>query len=79
MLSHPSKDWKALKGHVDAEIIRENAFGPVEGCVALLCGPPGIIQKAAVPALKEWGFREGVDLFGLEGGWRGEVGVEIGV
>ena len=59
VLSHPSKDWKGLKGHVNADVTKENAFGPGEGYVALLCGPPGMIRKAAGPALMEWGLGRG--------------------
>jgi nitrate reductase (NAD(P)H) len=28
VLSHPSENWKGLKGHVDADIIREHTFEP---------------------------------------------------
>jgi len=27
-------------------------FPPEEGSVVFLCGPPGLVQKAAMPALK---------------------------
>lgn len=52
VLSHPSDAWKGIKGHVNADIIRENTFEPKEGSVVFLCGPPTMIQKAALPALK---------------------------
>lgn len=52
VLSRPSGDWKGLKGYANADIIREHAFAPTEGSVVLLCGPPAMIQKAALPALK---------------------------
>ncbi len=52
VLSHPSDGWKGIKGHVNADIIRENGFEPKEGNVVFLCGPPTMIQKAALPALK---------------------------
>lgn len=52
VLSHPDEDWKGLKGHVNADIIKENGFEPKEGNVVFLCGPPAMIQKAALPALK---------------------------
>lgn len=63
MLSHP-KDrdgWErcgGLSGHVNADIIKEKLFEPTEESVAFLCVPPGMIQKAALPALKgEWHLR----------------------
>lgn len=52
ILSHPSDGWTGLKGHVNADIIKENAFEPKEGNAVFLCGPPTMIQKAALPALK---------------------------
>lgn len=57
VLSHPKdKDgWEkkgGLSGHVNADIIKERLFAPGEETVVLLCGPPGMIQKAALPALK---------------------------
>lgn len=65
VLSHPSDNWKGLKGHVKEDIIREHAFEPAERNVALLCGPPTMIQKAALPALKGWGYDEDRNLFGF--------------
>lgn len=65
VLSHPSENWKGLKEYVNADIIREHTFGPSEGSVALLCGPPGMIQKAALPALRDWGYKEEENLFGF--------------
>ena len=52
VLSHPSDAWKGTKGHVNADIIRAHCFPPGEDSCALLCGPPTMIQKAALPALK---------------------------
>ena len=44
---------------------REEHFYAAEGrVVALLCGPPAMIEKAAVPGLKEMGFEEGKTMFG---------------
>lgn len=52
VLSHPSDKWKGIKGHVNADIIKEHTFEPKDGNVVFLCGPPAMIQKAALPALK---------------------------
>lgn len=52
VLSHASDDWKGLKGHVNADILKNHLFAPEEGTVCFLCGPPTMIQKAALPALK---------------------------
>jgi nitrate reductase (NAD(P)H) len=55
VLSHLSDDWRGIKGHVNAEIIKQSLFPPdeaIDSSVVFLCGPPGMIQKAALPALK---------------------------
>lgn len=54
-LSHPSEEWKGKKGHVDADadVIKESLFAPGEKMGVFLCGPPGMIQKAALPALRD--------------------------
>jgi nitrate reductase (NAD(P)H) len=65
VLSHPSDEWKGTKGHVDADIIKAGLFEPGERTGVFLCGPPGMIQKAALPALKEWGFKEDENVFGF--------------
>jgi nitrate reductase (NAD(P)H) len=45
----------------------ENVFTPDGGMesVVFLCGPPAMIQKAALPALKSWGYEEEKDCFGF--------------
>lgn len=52
ILSHPDESWKGLKGHVNEHSIKGHLFAPGEDSVALLCGPPTMVQKAALPALK---------------------------
>ncbi|KAL4972506.1 hypothetical protein BDW66DRAFT_169537 [Aspergillus desertorum] len=63
VLSHAGDDWKGERGHVDAEILRKYGFEPDEKSVALLCGPPAMIQKAVLPALVDWGYDEDNNLF----------------
>ena len=68
VLSHPSDNWKGVKGHVDEKIIKGgNTFAPDGGreSVVFLCGPPAMIQKAALPVLKDWGYEEEKDCFGF--------------
>lgn len=52
VLSRPSEEWEGAKGYVNGDIIKQSLFPPGEGSVALLCGPPAMIQKAALPALR---------------------------
>jgi nitrate reductase (NAD(P)H) len=52
ILSHPSEGWNGRKGHVDAEAIQELLFEPSQRAVAFLCGPPTMIKKVVLPALR---------------------------
>ncbi|KAF2272837.1 uncharacterized protein EI97DRAFT_197518 [Westerdykella ornata] len=65
VLSHAAEDWKGLRGHINAQIIRENLFEPGESAGVFVCGPPAMIKKASLPALKDWGYEEDVNLFGF--------------
>ncbi|KAG0349121.1 hypothetical protein BGZ54_004440, partial [Gamsiella multidivaricata] len=55
-LSEPSKDWKGCKGHIDERMIREYAtfdnhdhLDHAADAIGVLCGPPGLIEKACLP------------------------------
>jgi nitrate reductase (NAD(P)H) len=52
VLSQAEEGWTGEKGRVDAELLRKCLFPPGEGSAVFLCGPPGMIQKAALPALR---------------------------
>lgn len=65
VLSHPSDEWTGKKGHVNPDIIKESLFEPRPETGVFLCGPPAMIQKAALPALKDWGFKEDANVFGF--------------
>ncbi|KAJ5514912.1 hypothetical protein N7463_004464 [Penicillium fimorum] len=65
ILSHPDDNWKGKQGHVTREFLQRYCFGPEEGNVALLCGPPTMIQKAVLPALQDMGYKEDKNLFGF--------------
>lgn len=65
VISHPDDNWSGEKGHVSKEILQKYAFGSEKGNVALLCGPPSMIQKAVLPALLEIGYKEDDNLFGF--------------
>lgn len=58
VLSHPSDDWDGAKGHVDEDLIKKNCYAPEKESgkknAVFLCGPPAMIQKAAMPALRDW-------------------------
>ncbi|KAH6687912.1 nitrate reductase [Plectosphaerella plurivora] len=65
VLSHPPEGWEGEKGHVDGEMLKRHLFSPGEGSAVFVCGPPTMMQKAVMPALREWGFKEDEDLFGF--------------
>lgn len=65
VLERPGDGWKGPKGFVNEDIIRSHAFEPADSNIALLCGPPMMIQKAVLPALKRWGYEEDKNLFGF--------------
>ncbi|KAK4992186.1 hypothetical protein LTR50_001364 [Elasticomyces elasticus] len=65
VLSHPSETWKGKKGHVNADILKEALFAPGDGTAVFLCGPPSMIQKAVLPALRNLGFKEEKNVFGF--------------
>ena len=44
---------------------RSEHFYPAgDGVGTFLCGPPGLIEKAALPGLEELGFKDGESVFG---------------
>ncbi|KAK1981000.1 hypothetical protein LZ30DRAFT_721568 [Colletotrichum cereale] len=65
VLSRPEDDWQGLLGHVNEKILRENLFPPSGDSAVFLCGPPTLIQKAVLPALKDWGYEEDKNVFGF--------------
>ena len=81
ILSHPppaeEEEWKYGTGHLDRTSIEQHIFPPdppsqqnekkeERGRSAVfLCGPPGMIEKGAMPALEHMGYRMGVNCFGF--------------
>ena len=70
VLSHPEEKEKwekngGLSGHVNEDMIKEHLFQPGDDSVVFLCGPPGLIQKAVLPALRDWGYEEDKNCFGF--------------
>lgn len=61
------REWKYSEGHLDQKMMEDHFYAPdSEGKVAtFLCGPPGLIEKGATPALLKMGFKKGETLFGF--------------
>ena len=53
-----SGGWKYSSGFVSEEMIREHLFPAGEGTLALMCGPPPMINFACVPNLEKLGYKE---------------------
>lgn len=65
VLSRPPDGWEGLSGHVNEEMLKGKLFPPGEESAVFVCGPPTMVQKAVMPALKDWGYTEDRDLFGF--------------
>lgn len=65
-MNEADSDWKYSTGLMDDAMMKKylhDASDPKTG--TFLCGPPGLVQKAAKPALKKWGAKDGKNLFGF--------------
>ena len=45
--------------------LQAHAFKVEDQAGSFLCGPPGLIEKAAAPGLKKLGFKDDESLFGF--------------
>ena len=54
-----------IEGSLGKEIIEKHFYPADPGVGTLLCGPPGLIEKAALPGLREMGFKDGKTVFGF--------------
>lgn len=52
------ESWDYDTGYITEGIIRKHGFPAGEGSVSGLCGPPAMINRACLPALKSIGFSE---------------------
>ncbi|KAJ3533482.1 hypothetical protein NM688_g7276 [Phlebia brevispora] len=52
-------DWKYGEGSLDQKLMEEYFHPATHGVATLLCGPPGLIEKCALPALEKMGFKKG--------------------
>ncbi|KAI0746770.1 hypothetical protein C8Q80DRAFT_1105703 [Daedaleopsis nitida] len=59
------KGFKCTVGHLDKGVMEEHFYLADKGVGTFLCGPPGLIEKGALPGLKELGFKDGETVFGF--------------
>jgi NAD(P)H-flavin reductase len=55
-LSTTPEDWNGETGHVTQQMLSSCLFSPGPASVALLCGPPIMIEHSCVPYLLRLGF-----------------------
>ncbi|KAM5247145.1 NADH-cytochrome b5 reductase 2 [Ctenodactylus gundi] len=55
-LDRPPIGWKYSSGFVTADMIKEHLPPPEKATLILVCGPPPLIQAAALPSLEELGY-----------------------
>uniref|UniRef100_UPI00358EBD0D NADH-cytochrome b5 reductase 3-like isoform X2 n=1 Tax=Myxine glutinosa TaxID=7769 RepID=UPI00358EBD0D len=55
-LDRPPEEWEYSKGFVNADMIKEHLPKPGPDVLALMCGPPPMIQYACIPNLEKVGF-----------------------
>ncbi|KAI0325977.1 hypothetical protein GY45DRAFT_1374345 [Cubamyces sp. BRFM 1775] len=58
-------DFECSKGRLTKKLMEEHFYPADENVAAFLCGPPGLIEKAALPGLEEMGFEDGKTVFGF--------------
>ncbi|KAI0358058.1 hypothetical protein OH77DRAFT_1502602 [Trametes cingulata] len=67
VIGHAPKDkpdFKCSEGRLNQNFMEEHFYPAGDNVAAFLCGPPGLIDKAALPGLEKMGFRDGETVFG---------------
>lgn len=57
-LDRASDKWKYSVGFVSADMIKEHLPAPGPDTQVLVCGPPGMIKFACLPAFEKLGYTE---------------------
>ncbi|KAM8815918.1 NADH-cytochrome b5 reductase 2 [Rhynchonycteris naso] len=55
-LDRPPVGWKYSSGFITADMIKEHLPAPGKSTFILVCGPPPLIEKAALPNLEKLGY-----------------------
>ncbi|KAI0831873.1 hypothetical protein BC628DRAFT_1310601 [Trametes gibbosa] len=63
VLTDPPEGWQYSRGRVDKAMLAQHLFPPDEGVAVFVCGPPGLVDEVALPALTAMGFEVDVSLF----------------
>lgn len=52
VIAKPNDTWTGLTGHVNERLLKENLFEPSDENVAMLCGPPAMVELAVLPVMQ---------------------------
>ncbi|KAI0630736.1 hypothetical protein C8Q77DRAFT_1062963 [Trametes polyzona] len=63
VVTNPPEGWKYSRGRVDKALLEQHLYPHEPGVASFLCGPEGLIEEVALPALAEMGFKEGLSAF----------------
>lgn len=59
VLEEPPPGWAGSSGRVTTDMLAQHLLPPGPASLALTCGPPGMLEGAVVPGLKELGYGGG--------------------
>jgi NAD(P)H-flavin reductase len=51
-------DWQYSVGFVNEQLIRDHIFEPEDGRITVMCGPPMMQEKACMPNLLKYGYKQ---------------------
>jgi nitrate reductase (NAD(P)H) len=51
-------DWQYSVGFVNEQLIRDHIFEPEDGRITVMCGPPMMQEKACMPNLFKYGYKQ---------------------
>ncbi|KAI0073788.1 hypothetical protein K474DRAFT_1602723 [Panus rudis PR-1116 ss-1] len=65
LLDQPPQDLEleCTIGRLNHAIMAEHFYQAAEGVATFLCGPQGLLERSALPGLKELGFKDGETIF----------------
>ena len=57
VLEQPPPGWTGSRGRVNADMMAQHLLPPGAASLALMCGPPAMLEAAVVPGLKALGYK----------------------
>ncbi|KAI0327001.1 hypothetical protein GY45DRAFT_48029 [Cubamyces sp. BRFM 1775] len=63
VLTNAPQDWQYSRGRLDRGAMEQHLYSCEEGVGTFVCGPVGLVEDLALPALREMGFVEGKSIF----------------